>query len=202
MLAFKESPVPVLPAFCDRCGRVFSSGFSFENCYDITMSNVSCGSCPNCNGTLRVPDGVYDITGDAIKIVKGTLKTVNQFKQLASILSNAQRLNQSKAQVDEAINKEVPELNSLASVLPKTRMELYAFITVILMALTLIITNMESEAPPEIDVEKLIEQSIERAITTPYKKSLPSSTKKKQGRNESCNCGSGKKYKKCCLQFI
>lgn len=195
--------MPILPAFCDQCGSIYSSGFSFENCHDVTMSNVSCGSCPKkCNGTLRVPDGVYDITGNVIKLVKGTLKTVHQFKQLASILSKAQRLNQSKEQVDEAINKEVPELNSLASVLPKTRMELYAFITVILMALTFIITNMELEEESEIDVEKLIEQSIERAISAPTEQSLPSSTEKKQGRNEICNCGSGKKYKKCCLQFI
>jgi hypothetical protein len=201
-LAFKESPVPVLPAFCDQCGSVYSSGFSFENCHDITMSNVSSGPCPKCSGTLRVPDGVYDITGNVIKIVRGTLKSIDQFKQLAGILSNAQRLNQSKEQVDEAINKEVPELNSLASVLPKTRMELYAFITVILMALTFIIANMESEEEPEIDVEKLIEQSIEKAISAPKKQSSPSSTKKKQGRNEACNCGSGKKYKKCCLQYI
>jgi uncharacterized protein YecA (UPF0149 family) len=194
--------VPVLPAFCDQCGSVFSSGFSFENSRNITMSGCTSGSCPHCNGTLRVPDGVYDITGSVIKLVKGTLKTVEQFKHLTVILSNAQRLNQSKEQIDETIKKEVPELNSLASVLPKTRMELYAFITVILMALTFIIANMESNEELDINLDELIEQSIKKAISQPKEPPSPVESKKKQGRNDACNCGSGKKYKKCCLQFI
>ncbi len=201
LLAFKESSVPVLPTFCDQCGSIFSSGIFLENCRDITMSDVSSGPCPNCNGTLRVPDGVYDVTENVIKLVQGTLKTIDQFKQLAVILTNAQRLNQSKEQIDKTIKKEVPELNSLASVLPKTRMELYAFITVILLALSFIISNMESDDDSDIDVDKLIEQSIEKAISVPKKQSSPNSTKK-QGRNETCSCGSGKKYKKCCLQYI
>ena len=194
--------MPVLPAFCDQCGSVFSSGLNIENSQNITMSGCTSGSCPRCNGILRIPDGVYDVTGNVINLVRGTLKSIDQFKQLAIILSNAQRLNQTKEQVDETINKEVPELNSLASVLPKTRMELYAFITIILMALTFIISNMESEKESEIDVDKLIQQSIDKAISTPKDQSSPSKTTKKQGRNEICNCGSGKKYKKCCLQFI
>jgi|TARA_Y100000310_G_scaffold215069_1_gene216045 uncharacterized protein YchJ len=28
---------------------------------------------------------------------------------------------------------------------------------------------------------------------------LPQQSTKTQGRNDPCNCGSGKKYKKCCL---
>ena len=166
------------------------------------MSGCTAGSCPNCRGTLRIPDGVYDITGNVINLVRGTLKTVEQFQQLAGILANAQRLNQSKEQIDEVIKKEVPELNSFASVLPKTRMELYAFLTVILMALTFIITNMESDSGTEIDVDQLIERSIEKAISSPKQESANSVPKKKQGRNEICNCESGLKYKKCCGQFI
>ena len=196
----------VLPSFCDKCGGVFSSGFSFTNCPEVSMTNCTSGTCPSCGGTLRIPDGVYDITGDVIKLVSGTLKTIEQFKRLAHILTTAQRLNQSKEQIDEKINKEIPELNSLASVLPKTRMELYAFITVILMALTFIITNMDSDEDevPELDIESIIEQSIENAISAPKQKpkSQPSGKPNKQGRNDICSCGSGKKYKKCCLNFI
>ena len=35
---------------------------------------------------------------------------------------------------------------------------------------------------------------LDRAVDTTYR------SEKKPGRNEPCHCGSGKKYKKCCLR--
>jgi hypothetical protein len=203
LLAFKESTVPEMPAFCDNCGAIFGSGFVFENCTNITLSGNKVGPCPNCGATGSVPNGVYDITGNAIKLISGTLKTVEQLKVLSTILTNAQKNNQTREEVNEQIQKETPELSSFAAILPKTRIELYAFITIILMAIGLMITSSNNESLSDSDVEKMIEHAIQKSIQpqTNFQK-LPYSQKKKQGRNELCNCNSGKKFKRCCISSI
>jgi len=50
---------------------------------------------------------------------------------------------------------------------------------------------------PEITLEVLRSRTLRKKFgikLTPYKRETP-----KIGRNEKCLCGSGKKYKKCCL---
>ncbi len=202
-LAFKESTVPEMPAFCDNCGAIFGSGFVFDNCTNISLSGNKVGPCPNCGATGSVPDRVYDITGNAIKLISGTLKTVEQIKALSVILTNAQKNNQTREEVDEQIQKETPELSSFASILPKTRVELYAFITIILMAIGLMITSSSNDSLSEDDVEQMIERAIQQSMQPQTNfKTLPYSPKKKQGRNEQCNCNSGKKFKRCCINSI
>jgi len=195
--------VPEMPAFCDNCGAIFGSGFVFENGTNISLSGNKVGPCPNCGATGSVPDGVYDITGNAIKLISGTLKTVEQLKALSVILTNAQKNNQTREEVDEQIQKETPELSSFASILPKTRVELYAFITIILMAIGLMITSSSNDSLSEDDVEQMIERAIQQSMQPQTNfKTLPYSPKKKQGRNEPCNCNSGKKFKRCCINSI
>lgn len=83
--------MPEMPAFCDNCGAVFGSGFVFENCIDVTLSGNRVGPCPSCGGTGHVPDGVYDITANAINLLHGTIKTVQQLQQLSALLFVSQK---------------------------------------------------------------------------------------------------------------
>ena len=194
--------MPEMPAFCD-CGSIFGSGFVFENCSSVNLSGNTAGPCPNCGGVGHIPDGVYNITGDAIRLISGTLKSVEQLKTLSRILANAQKNNQTREEVNEKIQKETPELNSFASILPKTRVELYAFITIILMAIGMMITTSNNQSLSESDVEKVIDNSIQKSMQPKNSlQTLPFLAKKKQSRNELCNCNSGKKFKKCCINFI
>ncbi|GGQ04891.1 SEC-C metal-binding domain-containing protein [Shewanella litoralis] len=191
--------MPEMPAFCDNCGAVFGSGFVFESCRNVTLSGTQAGPCPNCGGIGHVPDGVYDITGNAIKLLQGSIKTIEQLQQLSAVLVEAQKKNLSKEQVQTNIQEAVPELTGFASVLPQTRSELYGFIGIILAAIGLLITaygTFKDEPVPEKEIEHIIERSIEKSIQklAPPKPPAP----KKQKRNDPCACGSGVKYKKCC----
>lgn len=191
--------MPEMPAFCDNCGAIFGSGFVFENCRNVTLSGSRVGPCPNCGGIGHVPDGVYDITGNAIKLLQGSIKTVQQLQKLTFVLAEAQKRNLSKEQVQANIKETVPELNNFASVLPQTRSELYGFIGIILTAIGLMIAaygTFKDDPVPEEEIEEIIERSIEQSI---QKLVLPKPTvPEKQKRNEPCACGSGVKYKKCC----
>lgn len=206
--------MPEMPAFCNNCGTVFGSGLVFENCSHITLKGNSAGPCPNCGGFGHIPDGVFDVTGNAIRLISGTLKTVEQLMQLSSILVNAQKERKTKEQVSEEIQKEVPDLKSFASMLPQTRNELYSFLTIILTAIGLIIACIalsNNNSISEHEIQKMINQSIQESIQRPAEKTniAPDqrdyqiyTQKKKQGRNDLCSCGSGKKYKKCCLKYM
>ena len=204
--------MPAMPAFCDTCGTVFASGFWVENCRNTSFSGCSSGPCPNCGGTGHIPDGVYDVTANVIKLISGTAKSFHQLKQLADILRTAQKENLSKDEVVKRIDEEVPELTSLSSILPKTRNELYAFLTLILTAIGLLITaysTATNTSLSEDEIQSMIENTIERSIVQP----IPHISQEPQlrpqqrfdrkiGRNELCPCGSGKKYKKCCMQLL
>ena len=75
------------------------------------------------------------------------------------------------------------------------------------MAIGLIIAAaalFKDQGPTEEEVQGLIDQSIERAFKEMpiTKKPEPHRSEPKPGRNDPCPCGSGKKYKHCCLQLI
>jgi len=159
--------MPEMPAFCDNCGAIFGSGFVFENCRNVTLSGNRVGPCPSCGGMGHVPDGVYDITGNAIKLLQGSIKTVQQLQKLSAVLAEAQKRNLSKEQVQANIQETVPELKNFASVLPQTRSELYGFIGIILTAIGLMIAaygTFKDEPVPEREIEQIIERSIEQSI--------------------------------------
>ena len=59
--------------------------------------------------------------------------------------------------------------------------------------------NFEDNTSEE-KVKNLIDSAIREQA--PVKKTQPLTKKKKIGRNQPCPCGSGKKYKKCCLITI
>jgi len=195
--------MPEMPAFCDRCGTVFGSGFVFENCSNVSLSGNQSGPCPSCGGMGSIPDGIYDITGSAIKLLQGSVKTVKQLQQLTVILIEAQKQSFTKEQIQESIQQTVPELLSFSSVLPQTRSELYGFIGIIIAAIALLITaygTFKDDSMPEQDIEQIIERSIEHSIKgyAPPKKPV----KKSQKRNDLCLCGSRVKYKKCCYLSV
>lgn len=147
----------------------------------------------------HVPDGVYDITGNAIKLLQGSIKTVQQLQQLSAVLFEAQKKNLSKEQVQANIQKTIPGLHDFASALPQTRSELYGFIGIILTAIGLMIAaygTFKDDTLPEREIEQIIERSIEQSIQKLAPPKPPAH--KKQMRNDPCACGSGFKYKKCC----
>ncbi len=188
--------MPIVPAFCDTCGTPFPSGFSFENATNITLSGNKSGPCPKCGGMGHIPDGVFNFIGSTIEILSAPQRTVEELSRLAQILHDAKSRQQSTEQVATKIKEELPELSSIADLLPKNRGELYGFLAVILAAIQLFTQSPKPSQNITINVSQVIEQTLANAPTEKPKPqvSIPS---KKVGRNDPCPCGSGIKYKKC-----
>lgn len=199
--------MPQLPAFCDNCGIVFPSGFAMSGGGSATFIGNKSGPCPACGGMGSVPDGVFSVTGNVIRLLAGHQKTIEQLQRLASVISEARKTVAEPKKAVEKIKREAPELSSIVDVLPKTRNELYGFLTVILMAVGTVITGAElykDRSLSESNVQNMINKTIERTFQEreEAKKQQPHRAVPKPDRNKPCPCGSGKKYKHCCGRLI
>lgn len=199
--------MPQLPAFCDNCGAVFPSGFAISGGGSATFIGNKSGPCPSCGGMGSVPDGVFSAAGNVIRLFAGPQKTIEQLQRLASVISEARNTVSEPNKAVEKIKREAPELSSIVDALPKTRNELYGFLTVLLMAVGTVIAGAalyKDHSPSEADVQSMIDKTIERSFQehNEMKKQQPHRAAPKPGRNEPCPCGSGKKYKHCCGKLI
>jgi len=191
-----------IPAVCSSCGALFYAPNLVGGTGTVEFHNSCLGPCPVCGGVGDIIDGVYDAATNTARLLISSATKPHQLKKLQEILLGAQRQNLSREQIQEKVTKELPELQSLRDWLPTTRNELYAFTGIILALITLITTTALSVAQSnknvsEQDVQQLIDKAIQKQAA-PIKLQ-PAEKKKKTGRNEPCPCGSGKKYKKCCL---
>lgn len=195
------------PALCNNCGVIFPSNlFEFDNCTNVTLSNCDGGTCPKCGGKSRILDGVYNFVNNAVELLKGPERTVSELQKLAAILQTAKKDKASFEEVTEKINNELPAFSTFKDFLPKTRSELYAFISVIIAIITLFISQARSGAKQQIEINQVFNNvyqsqvvNEERQTSTNIPKVI-SPKRIKVGRNERCPCGSGLKYKKCCLR--
>ena len=144
--------------------------------------------------------------GNTIELLNGPDRTVSELQRLKIILSQARKERIPFDQVSEIIKEEVPELSSLKDFFPKSRSELYAFLTIIITIIVLILGQLKQNQPPKIEVSQIINiisqpqaPSIPGGATPKIKSKETVKSKKKVGRNDPFPCGSGKKYKKCCL---
>jgi hypothetical protein len=188
-----------LPIFCNSCGTIFPSGNVVENLTD-KIDDIS-GSCPLCGESGQVPSDIYNFIGRAIELLTGPNKTIDELNKLSIILRNYQDNESGINEIRQQIKQEVPELTSIADLLPETRQNIYQLIQIILFIITIIITlTLEGQRGPitaEIIVAQLYKHLAPATDSADDKKSKNS----KIGRNELCACGSGKKYKKCCGQI-
>jgi uncharacterized protein YecA (UPF0149 family) len=197
------------PAVCNTCGAIFPSPLNIlaEN---VGLFNIGVGPCPKCGGDGRIPDGIYSFIDNAILLLSDRTRTKSELQKLADILTDARQKQATTKELNEKIQKELPELSSLKDILPKTRTELYAFVAIILTIITILITSWSRDQAPKIEINQVVNvlyenQPVVQQSSDAVKKDIKIENKvdatkqKKIGRNQPCPCGSGKKYKKCCL---
>lgn len=194
----RKTHMPAVPAFCDTCGTAFNSGIFVENSTNISFSGNRSGPCPRCGGMGHVPDGVFNFIGNTIEILSAPERTVSELLSLARIFREARDRGEDKEQVAARVEKEVPSLSALAKLLPTNKSELYGFLGVVIAAVALY--TQSADRPPSqtvLNVTQIVQQITNEQPQNRTQTQLPA-TPLKQGRNEPCQCGSGKKFKKCC----
>ena len=196
--------MPNMPAFCGSCGLVFGSGFQIENSTNISLHGVT-STCPRCGGVGRVPDGIYNVLGGVVQLLSGPRSSAQQITKLQQVLEAARAKEQNPEEVRKAVEAVAPELTTLASSLPTSRVELYAFITVLLTLLALLVSAYAAwkpSGPSQAEIDTMVRKALDQSASTTTPPSAQPQKKRvipKIGRNMPCPCGSGKKYKRCCL---
>jgi hypothetical protein len=193
-----------VPAVCDNCSTIFPSSFELKS---INTSFYGCtsGPCPICGSTGHILDGVYSFVENTILLLNNSNKTKNELQKLIDILKEAKNKGQSINEIANKISSEAPELSSIKEILPKSRSEFYAFISILITIIGLFINLTSNKHDKKIEVNQIInnfyqQNIIENNISIKLD-SLVNKPKigvnKKIGRNQLCPCKSGKKYKDC-----
>jgi hypothetical protein len=151
-----------IPAFCDKCGTAFPSGFSVENAKHLTLSGNKVGPCPRCGGMGSVPDGVFNIVDGAIEVLLAPTITIERLGRLALLIQDARAKNMTAQQIGEQIAEDAPELSGLTELLPRTRRELYQFLAVLTAALSLVLHTKCSPQKTPIQLNTIVNESIEQ----------------------------------------
>jgi hypothetical protein len=102
----------MVPAICDSCGAIFGSE-SFiggSGAKDITLIGNKVGPCPNCGGMGSIPDGVYDIQDDTLKVIRAAGTSPQTLQSLIGLLESLRRGEASSSQVIDRVEREAPAL--------------------------------------------------------------------------------------------
>lgn len=191
-----------IPAVCGSCGTLFYAPNLVAGFGTVEFRNSRVGPCPVCGGYGDIIDGIYNAATNTAQLLISSDAKPHQLRKLHEIFLSAQRQQLSREEIQEKVKSELPELQSLKDWLPETRNELYTFVGIILALITLITTTALGVAQLNNnvsgqDVQQLVDNAIQKQIEE--KKPQQAKRKKKTGRNDACPCGSGKKYKRCCL---
>lgn len=182
------------PAVCETCDFIFPSGFDIENSENVSFVGSKSGPCPRCRGTGRIPDGTYNFIGSTIEFLSGPKSSVRDLQRLAELLKDARDKGATHEEIADEIQKNAPELASWKDVLPKSRVELYMFIGIVISIAALSMGSGDRITTNTAHTEQVINNIYQQSPATPTQRDG-----KKVGRNDPCPCGSGKKYKKCCI---
>ncbi len=188
--------MPIVPAFCDDCGAIFSSGIVAENALHIQFSNCRSGPCPNCGGMGHVPDGIFNFIGNAIEFLSGPTRSADELQKLATLLKNVQKEQISLEEFSTTVSNELSELGPITKLLTENRNDLYQIIIILLMLIQILLSGnlFKKDSFSGNERDQLIWQAVEKSYS---KKKVDTYPNKEVGRNEPCYCGSGIKYKKC-----
>jgi hypothetical protein len=136
--------MPVIPNYCTNCKTHYSSGIFLDNVRNVTLKNNT-SQCPKCGKSNKSLEGNFDIIRDTIKILNSSEFTLEQLFKFKDLFEKISSKTLSKNEITETLKLETPELNSLADILPQTRNELYAFITIIISILIFLINNSNNK---------------------------------------------------------
>ena len=146
-----------------------------------------------------MPDGLFRILGDTIQILAASRQTIAEYSRLEQILRTARQNRETPEAVAEKIRRETPGLAKLADLLvPKNAADFYGLLGALAATAALFVQLGQSEPDVgKITVNQVINQIVNGAAEKQPSRKADRSPKR-PGRNDPCNCGSGKKYKKCC----
>lgn len=154
--------MPHAPAICPKCGTIFASLINIKAA-NTTLTNIGV-MCPKCGSEAQIPSGVYSaLNATTLALTSGRISP-EQLRKLIEIFESARSTQAAPEDVAKEIESNVPELATLSDVWPRTRPQLYAFVSVLIAALTFILETCESAGDGPGISESEVQQIVDDAI--------------------------------------
>lgn len=155
--------MPRAPAICPKCNMIFASPINI-NASNATLTGCSV-TCPKCGSMANIPPGVYSALNATTLALTWGRVSPEELDQLITIFKAARSSRAAPEEVAKEIESKVPELASLADVLPTTRIQLYAFLGIIIMAMSLILATCQSmrgaSGLSQAEVQQIVDDAID-----------------------------------------
>lgn len=202
-------------AICDNplCGTLFEvkSLISGPGHAVIESINTKIGPCPKCGKYGTVPDGVYEYKNYLLSFINGPKESIEVLNKIKTVLENHRQNSQfaSKQNIINEIEKISPRIAEVVKKAPSTTNTI-SWLTIGIAAIALLIQIQQSYFKPnqnedrnkftELFIQHLLNenQTIKKENLVLDSLKTATLTNKKTGRNDTCPCNSGKKYKNCC----
>lgn len=112
--------MPFLPAVCDSCHTIFSSGIYVKKT-QLHLSGFKASPCPVCKKAGHVRDGLYKFVGYTLSILKSEDTNILKLTTLHDtiILAKSDQLRQDQLEI--VIKQELPKFLDLLLLLPKKK---------------------------------------------------------------------------------
>ena len=159
-----------IPAICNNCGRLFPTAIAVSGKGVAKIINCKAGPCPYCGSMGKIPNGIYSALTNMANLLASANILPLHIRQLISILDSSVHKKEDFESVSNQIKENLPELSSIADFLPKTKNELYAFITILIALATLILNTSKSETSPPTVTNTNVNIIVNKAIELSYKK--------------------------------
>jgi hypothetical protein len=177
----------MVPAICDRCGGIFGfKGFiGGSNVKNITMVGNKVGPCPNCGGMGSIPDGVYDIQDDTLKVIEASGTSPDTLQSLIDLLEALGRGEASNSQVINRVEQEAPALApTVRKALEKS--DPSKWITLLIAIITVYLQATAAQPPSATEVaESIREKPVPTtAVPLPSTGAKPPVTPKTKAKNK------------------
>lgn len=190
--------MPLIPAVCDSCGTIFSSGIYVENVATLNLHGNKSGPCPSCGRMGSVISGTFSVAGKILTILSGPQVSHDVVARLNEVLRAAREMPVNSPEVRSQIENLPGIGKQLAELLPDSKNEWYTFLGMLLALLTFLYAVSQPAPPNSEDISTAVQKGVERGVQSTSESMNLSNPYSQTGRNQPCQCGSGKKYKNCC----
>lgn len=143
-----------VPVYCPNCGAIFASRmFDISNSRGIRLSDCH-EPCVQCGKDANLVEGVFDVTNNAVTLIRGSELTANILRAFSQLLEETQSNKITPDELQTKAAKLHPKLEEAIASARKTPGLLWIVITLLLAVLHQCHFNIDAT----IDLNKLFEQ--------------------------------------------
>jgi len=176
----------MIPAICSRCSTVFGSTNAIGgNAKNVQLSNVGVGPCPECGGMGKVPDGIYDLQNDTLKVVRSSGIPAPALQGLIDLLEALRRGDASNEEVIQRVEADTPALApTVRNVLAKSDPAKWITLLIAVIALYLQATAKQPSSAEEVSNAIRAKPVPTYAVPSPDPAAKPKSKRKRPSKTQ------------------